>query len=67
MEEQKPKRKTPQKYNPLWKDATRNKRQKDRRVTLNQIALSAGYETWDKLSTAAVNGEYIEINRKVCD
>lgn len=67
MEESpKPKRrKTPQKYNPLWKDATRKKRQAGRRADLNQVAIKAGYETWDRLATAAIKGIYIEINRPI--
>lgn len=58
-------RKTPQQYNPLWKDSTRKQRQAGRRADLNQIAIKAGYETWDRLATAAINGMYIEINRPI--
>jgi hypothetical protein len=63
MTEEKPKRKTPQKYNPAWKDSTRNQRQKDRRAALKAVAIAAGYESWDKLATAAMAGEYIELNK----
>jgi len=60
---EKPKRKTPQAYNPAWKDATRNQRQQDRRKKLHWIAASCGYASWDALGTAAMAGEHIEINK----
>jgi len=67
-EQEKPKpkrkRKTPQIYNPAWKDATRNHRQQERRKRLRALAVASGYPSWDALATAALAGEYIEINAK---
>ena len=65
MTEDKPKRKrkTPQTYNPAWKDATRNQRQQERRKKLRALAVACGYASWDAIATAALAGEYIEINK----
>ena len=62
-QEKSKRRKTPQPYNPKWKDSTRNQRQQDRRKRLKEIAQACGFESWDALGTAALAGEYIEINK----
>jgi hypothetical protein len=43
------------KHNPSWKDNTRTERQTNRRAKLNQIAKSAGYESWSKYETEVIN------------
>lgn len=47
---------TARKHNPIWKDATRNERQRRRQAALDAAAQAAGYATWAKLETAVVNG-----------
>lgn len=42
--------------------AQRAARIRKRRAALNAIAVAAGYDSWDKLATAALNGEHIIIN-----
>ncbi len=44
------------KHNPAWADNTRAERQARRRAALDEIARTAGYETWRKLETAVMNG-----------
>jgi len=46
----------PRKHNPAWADNTRAERQARRRAALDEIARTAGYETWRKLETAVMNG-----------
>lgn len=43
-------------HNPAWKDNTGTERQKNRRAKLNEIAQAAGFESWGKFETAAING-----------
>jgi hypothetical protein len=49
--------KKPRKHNPKWKDTTVTKRQSKRREQLNQIAVSAGWQSWSVYETAIINGE----------
>lgn len=51
--------KPPRKWNPAWKDTTRNERQARRLAALNEIAISVGYESWRKLETAAINNQIV--------
>lgn len=46
----------PHKYSPTDKDYTRTQRSARRVAGLNAIAVAAGFDSWRKLETAALNG-----------
>ena len=54
----------PRKNNPAWPDSKESRvaRQAKRRAALNELARKYGYETWDKLATAALAGVRIVLN-----
>lgn len=54
--------KTKRKHNPAWADNTRAERSRKRLSRLNEIARAAGFDTWRKLETAALNGVAINLN-----
>lgn len=49
------------KYNPAWPDtaAARRERQAKRRSRLDTLAKTIGYESWEKLATAALKGDVV--------
>lgn len=49
-------RKAPRKHQAHWKDNTITQRQSKRREKLNQIAVSAGWQSWSAYETAVLNG-----------
>jgi hypothetical protein len=54
----------PRKHNPDWADTkeARAARQARRRAALNELAQAHGFDTWDKLATAALAGTRIVLN-----
>ena len=54
----------PRKNNPAWPDTKEGRaaRQAKRRAALNDRARAHGYDTWDKLATAALAGARIVLN-----
>ena len=44
-------------HQPHWQDATRAERQRRRQAALNDLARAAGFDSWRKLETAAINGD----------
>jgi len=58
-------KRAPRKHNPDWADSkeARAARQAKRRAALNALAQAHGFETWDKLATAALAGEVVITRR----
>lgn len=62
-QETKPKKRV-RKYNPAWKDYTRNQRTQEREAMILAECQRLGFESKSALLTALVRGEIVEIVRK---